>query len=109
MAATIQHLNVTVIDIEKCIRYYEKKGGSISKQIQLCSGGEKDVAGFCVGDSGAGLMVHGVNADPDDVTESWKLIGVASFGPPKCGTNHAPGALSKVRYYIDWILDNVSP
>jgi secreted trypsin-like serine protease len=39
----------------------------------------------------------------------WKLIGIVSFGPRVCGTENVPGVYSRVRHYIDWILDNVEP
>ena len=83
---------------------------------QLCAGGEKG-KDSCVGDSGSALMREvrepptnsADRPDPDDFFRSFtKLIGVVSFGPKLCGTEGVPGVYSKVRHYIDWILDNVS-
>ena len=77
---------------------------SISKESQLCAGGEEG-RDSCSGDSGSVLMTH--DTLPEDDLDSWKFIGVVSFGPTTCGTLDMPGVYAKVRFYIDWILDNV--
>ena len=56
---------------------------------------------------GRGISPEGVLAR-GDLMERWRLIGVTSFGPKNCGTKGVPGVLSRVRHYIDWILDNAS-
>ena len=38
---------------------------------------------------------------------SWYIIGIVSFGPRRCGTDGIPGVYTRVRFYMDWILDNV--
>ena len=106
MATKLQKLKVTIFDGEKCKEIYKSSGGEISKQTQLCSGGEKG-RDFCVGDSGTGLMVR--RRAKGDLKERWRLIGVTSFGPKNCGTKGVPGVLSRVRNYIDWILDHATP
>jgi transmembrane serine protease 9 len=42
-----------------------------------------------------------------DGSTFWKQIGIVSFGPRLCGTEGVPGVYTKVRSYLDWILDNV--
>ena len=106
MATKLQKLTFTIFDGQKCKDIYKSSGGKISEQTQLCSGGEKG-RDFCVGDSGTGLMVHSLARG--DLMERWRLIGVTSFGPKNCGTKGVPGVLSRVRHYIEWILDNASP
>lgn len=71
----------------------------------MCAGGEngKD---SCVGDSGSALMRE-ENAKDILSKGEHKLIGVVSFGPRKCGTEGVPGVYTRVRSYLDWILDNV--
>jgi len=105
MATKLQKLKVTIFDGEKCKEIYKSSGGKISKQTQLCSGGEKG-RDFCVGDSGTGLMVRRLSKGGH---QRWRLIGVTSFGPKNCGTKGVPGVLSRVRNYIDWILDHATP
>ena len=107
MAETLQQLSVTIFDGERCKKIYERAGGKISLQTQLCTGGENN-RDFCVGDSGTGLMMS-ETSEEDWNEEKWKLIGVTSFGPKFCGTEGIPGVLSRVRSYIYWILDNADP
>ncbi len=57
----------------------------------MCAGGEKD-KDSCVGDSGSALM-----RENDGVSSPWKIIGVVSFGPRRCGTEGVPGVYTRVR------------
>ena len=72
----------------------------------MCAGGEKG-KDSCIGDSGSALMRE--EDVPKDLLSKGrhKLIGVVSFGPKRCGTEGVPGVYSRVRSYLDWILDNV--
>lgn len=42
-----------------------------------------------------------------DGSRFWKQIGLVSFGPRLCGTDGVPGVYTKIRSYMDWILDTV--
>ena len=88
-------------------------------ESQMCAGGEAG-RDSCVGDSGSALMrevlsqevnngkaIVPVEGEDSNFKSFWKLIGVVSFGPRKCGTEGVPGVYTKVRHYIDWILENV--
>jgi secreted trypsin-like serine protease len=96
-------LNVSVFAGDKCKSVYEERQGFINPSTQLCSGGEKG-RDSCVGDSGSALMMEDRS---EDGTNFWKQIGIVSFGPRLCGTEGVPGVYTKVRSYVDWILDNV--
>jgi secreted trypsin-like serine protease len=87
-----------------CRKRYESQQAFISEQSQLCAGGEEG-RDSCSGDSGSILMTHDVL--PEDHLDTWRFIGIVSFGPRTCGTKNMPGVYAKVRFYIDWILDNV--
>ena len=102
MADRLQHINLTVFDIDACRNEYKKSRVVISKERQICVGGEKG-RDSCVGDSGSALVT--LNKTPGNLIKTWKLLGVVSFGPKKCGTRNRPGVYSKIRNYIDWILD----
>ena len=101
-ADRLQHINLTVFDGEECRSVYRKRGGKLSEDSQLCAGGEPG-RDSCVGDSGSALMAK----EKTNPFDTWKLLGIVSFGPRKCGTDGVPGVYSRVRHYIDWILDNV--
>ena len=77
----------------------------MDSESQMCAGGEagKD---SCVGDSGSALM-RDERTKFDSRKFRWKLLGVVSFGPRLCGTSGVPGVYSRMRHYLDWILENV--
>ena len=104
VADRLQHINLTVFDSNECSNAYRKRGLVISKDGQLCVGGEKG-RDSCVGDSGSALVT--LSKKSENLLPTWKLIGVVSFGPKKCGTENVPGVYAKVRNYIDWTLDNI--
>ena len=104
MADRLQHINLTVFDANECRNAYRKRGKVISKDSQLCVGGEKG-RDSCVGDSGSALVTSSKKSENALLT--WKLLGIVSFGPKKCGTENLPGVYTKVRNYIDWTLDNI--
>ena len=103
-ADKLQHINLPIFDGDDCRKRYASQGAYISTQSQLCAGGEEG-RDSCSGDSGSVLMTR--DTLPNDLLPSWKFIGVVSFGPKTCGTKNMPGVYAKVRFYIDWILDNV--
>ena len=70
----------------------------------ICAGGEEG-RDSCVGDSGSALMAS--DTKPGEFFATWKLVGLVSFGPQKCGTENIPGVYSRVRHYIDWIKDAI--
>ena len=36
----------------------------------------------------------------------WRIIGIVSFGPRFCGTEGIPGVYTRVRNYVQWVLDH---
>ena len=75
---------------------------------QLCAGGETG-RDSCFGDSGSALMK--AHKEDLNVFETWKLIGIVSFGisGKKCAIADHPGVYTNVNHYIPWILDAVRP
>nr|ACN38234.1 serine protease 14 [Anopheles gambiae] len=90
-------VELTVVDVKDCSPAYRRNGISLDS-TQMCAGGirGKDT---CSGDSGGPLMRQ--------MTGSWYLIGVVSFGPQKCGAPGVPGVYTNVAEYVDWIKDNI--
>ena len=105
MADRLQHVNLKVVNSDECQAMYSKRGSKISNTSQLCAGGEEG-RDSCVGDSGSALMAS--DTKPGEFFATWKLVGLVSFGPQKCGTENIPGVYSRVRHYIDWIIDIVT-
>lgn len=106
-ADTLQYLTVDVFDDEKCGEVYKTRGGVITPGDQMCAGGEKG-KDSCVGDSGSALMRDTEAAGPDSLP-SWRIIGIVSFGPRFCGTEGIPGVYTRVRNYLQWVLDHAEP
>jgi len=96
-ANIVQWLAVPVRPFDRCKSAYAELGTTVTEK-QICAGGEwnKD---SCIGDSGSGLMRQ--------INGSWKLIGVVSFGPKRCGTPNFPGVYTRVNSYLPWILDTL--
>jgi len=121
-ADVLQFLNISVFNGDNCRDVYNDRGGVIDLSSQMCAGGEAG-RDSCVGDSGSALMrevskpevgnpkaVVPVAGEDQAIFKSfWKLIGVVSFGPRICGTEGVPGVYTKVRHYLDWILENIQP
>jgi secreted trypsin-like serine protease len=94
-----------VFDGDKCQSVWgHTRAGQLNQTIQLCVGGQEG-KDSCNGDSGSSLMTKRFNATA--WPSYWKLIGLVSFGAPTCGLERVPGVYTKVRPYIDWILENV--
>ena len=107
-ADTLQHVRLNVFDPERCASVYEL-AGKLNQTLQMCVGGH-DGKDSCRGDSGSSLMTARTPSDGKwSMVGSWKLVGVVSFGPQRCALQGVPGVYARVREYIDWILDNVTP
>jgi len=104
LADTLQHVNMTIYDQTKCKNLLTEADYEL-EESQLCAGGEAG-RDSCFGDSGSALMADYI--DSKNRFETWKLIGLVSFGlSKKCGVQGSPGIYTKIRDYIPWILDNV--
>ena len=94
-----------IFDRKKCEKLLSQKNYNL-EESQLCVGGK---AGHdsCFGDSGSALMTQ--HLEDKKNFQTWKLIGVVSFGISgrKCGVAGHPGVYTRVRHHIPWILDNV--
>ena len=100
----MQHISLDIFDSEACSKKYELVG-QLNRTTQLCVGGEEG-KDSCVGDSGSSMMTNRDCREAESCF-TWKLIGIVSFGPGGCGLKGVPGVYTKVRPYIDWILNNV--
>ncbi|XP_049283478.1 CLIP domain-containing serine protease 14D-like [Anopheles funestus] len=90
-------VELNIKDLKECAPVYQRSGIFLDS-TQMCAGGVRG-QDTCSGDSGGPLMRQ--------ITGSWYLIGVVSFGPQKCGTASVPGVYTNVAEYVDWIRDNV--
>ena len=103
-ADKLQHISLDIFDMEACSKIWEV-AGQLNRTTQLCVGGEEG-KDSCGGDSGSSMMT---NRDCREAKGcfTWKLVGLVSFGAPTCGLKGVPGVYTKIRPYIDWILNNV--
>ena len=90
-------VEMNIKSLQECAPVYQR-GGILLKQTHMCAGGVRG-KDTCSGDSGGPLMRQ--------MTGSWYLIGVVSFGPQKCGAPGVPGVYTNVAEYVDWIKDNI--
>jgi len=93
-----------VVSSEDCDRIYRQKRITIGNG-QLCAGGVEG-KDSCVGDSGGPLMSTG--NWPRDGRTRYFIAGVVSFGPELCGTKGWPGVYTRLSYYTDWILNQLT-
>ncbi|XP_022116243.2 CLIP domain-containing serine protease 2 isoform X1 [Pieris rapae] len=72
---------------------------------QICAGGVQD-KDSCGGDSGGPLMYPGRT----DLTGGVRYVqhGIVSYGSKRCGIGGYPGVYTRISYYMEWILDNLS-
>eukprot|EP00064_Thunnus_orientalis_P019366 superscaffoldBa00004810_g19484 len=93
MSDVLMAVNVTVIDRVKCNspEYYNFK--PVITKSMICAGSDgKNNADTCQGDSGGPLLCNGA------------LVGVTSFGAPKCGLMKKPGVYAFLsQKQLDWI------
>ncbi|GBP04042.1 CLIP domain-containing serine protease 2 [Eumeta japonica] len=90
-----------VLNNEACSRKYN--GNPHIYERQLCAGGVPD-KDSCGGDSGGPLMYPGRTANGLRYVQR----GIVSFGSKRCGVGGYPGVYTRVAYYMDWILDNIT-
>ncbi|XP_033614761.1 transmembrane protease serine 11A [Fukomys damarensis] len=69
--------------------------GSDIKSGMFCAGFLEGIYDACRGDSGGPLVIS-------DLTDTWYLIGIVSWGD-NCGQKNKPGVYTEVTYYRRWI------
>eukprot|EP00096_Caligus_rogercresseyi_P002664 TRINITY_DN14896_c0_g1_i1.p1 TRINITY_DN14896_c0_g1~~TRINITY_DN14896_c0_g1_i1.p1 ORF type:complete len:522 (-),score=84.71 TRINITY_DN14896_c0_g1_i1:463-2028(-) len=97
-ADILQYLDVNIFNSTQCSEVFKKRSSSVTPGNQICAGGEKN-KDSCSGDSGSTLM--------QEYQLQYTAVGVVSFGPKLCGTEGVPGVYTRVRNYMDWILDSL--
>ena len=102
-ATTLREALVPIVDIKKCIK--SNKGlfddVNVDGQNNLCVGFGKGRPEYgCNGDSGGPLMVRSHE-------NRWMLIGLMSWGEPKCSSvrTNSYTVFTKLYPYLDWIGD----
>jgi len=98
----LQWVPVTVVPSAACAKTFAERTGTQLGPGQICAGGEKG-RDSCEGDSGSPLMRG------EDEFQRYFLLGVVSFGARQCGSENLPGVYTEIPYYLDWILDSMTP
>ena len=95
-ATTLQQVDLPVWSEEDC----KRRWGSTIKSSMICAGGKSSGGeGVCMGDSGGPLVT--------EVSGSFRLIGVVSFGQP-CAIANSPDVFARVSVALDWIEMNTA-
>lgn len=88
-------VDVALVETTECNSTYE---GGIAKGF-ICAGSIEGGKDSCQGDSGGPMIYR-------DSNEKAHLIGIVSWGQG-CGRKAIPGVYVDVKYYINWIYDNI--
>ncbi|XP_011494633.1 PREDICTED: trypsin-like [Ceratosolen solmsi marchali] len=100
MPATLQKVDLPIIDLENCKLAFDKILQFVSlADSNVCTGPLTGGYSACNGDSGGPLMQVNKEGKPE-------IIGIVSWGIVPCGTVGAPSVYTRVSAYIDWI-DNI--
>lgn len=92
--ATLHQVSVPIISNDVCnLAYF----GEITAGM-LCAGLPEGGKDSCQGDSGGPLVIY------DEVTSSWKLAGIVSWGIG-CALPGLPGVYTRVSSYVEWIQE----
>ena len=92
---------VPLFNATKCNQVFQRSKFPIIPS-QLCAGGARG-QDSCSGDSGGPLMATPRFGPP------YHVVGVVSFGVPRCGTGNVPGVYARVSEYLNWSMDNMRP
>ncbi|ODM92152.1 Venom serine protease Bi-VSP [Orchesella cincta] len=87
-----------------CRHVFQTANLEISDQ-QLCAGGNKD-KGSCSGDSGSPLLLQSYTLDKKGGMRMFQ-IGVVSYGRSLCGAENSPVVYTRVRSFLQFLLDNI--
>ncbi|XP_021117943.1 transmembrane protease serine 11A isoform X2 [Heterocephalus glaber] len=90
---SLREARVRLISKDICRQPYVY--GSDIKSGMLCAGYLEGIYDACRGDSGGPLVIQ-------DLTDTWYLIGIVSWGD-NCGQRNKPGVYTDVTYYRRWI------
>jgi len=102
-ADILQRVELPIADKKVCSATYSESGIELTK-TQVCAGGVNGKAS-CSGDSGGPML----GATVIDGNFMYVQHGVVSIGPSFCGIRGYPGVYTLVKFYMDWILDNMKP
>ena len=95
-ATSLQQIDLPVWSENDC----KQRWGSTVKSNMICAGGKSTGGeGVCMGDSGGPLVT--------DVSGSFRLIGVVSFGQP-CAIANSPDVFARVSEALPWIAENTA-
>lgn len=100
----LQKVSLPIADKQSCTKTY-KSHNIVLGDSQICAGGAQN-KDSCPGDSGGPMLAAIID---DTQTSKYVQEGVVSFGPKYCGITGYPGVYTLVRYFMDWILDNMKP
>ncbi|XP_036444957.1 complement C1s subcomponent-like isoform X2 [Colossoma macropomum] len=71
----------------------------------FCAGGDDEDVDTCKGDSGGPLVIPLLGRGSPETP--YRLKGIVSWGPAKCGDKNFKGYYTKVENYLDWIRETM--
>ena len=94
----LMEVDIPLRDRDQCEEYW---GSSTFTENMICAGGIEEPLDSCQGDSGGPLIY----ADTND-ENTFKLLGLVSFGLQDCANQEVPAVYTRVSRYTD-IINNV--
>uniref|UniRef100_A0A182Q8Y8 CLIP domain-containing serine protease n=1 Tax=Anopheles farauti TaxID=69004 RepID=A0A182Q8Y8_9DIPT len=98
MSDVMMQIDLREFDKERCRKVFQVPSNVGIGEGHICAGGVRG-EDTCHGDSGGPLM--------EFVDGAWYLMGITSFGWPRCGKEGVPGVYTNVSHYIGWIEHEV--
>ncbi|NOT83176.1 MAG: serine protease [Methylococcaceae bacterium] len=97
---SLQKASLPIINNATCQSAINYLGRNLTNNM-MCAGFEDGRKDVCHGDSGGPLVVY------DAASNTWRQVGITSWGHPYCSGNGTYGVYTRVKNYKNYISDRI--